>query len=229
MALHKVGSPDTQLKQLLSRTDWGEILRLLEKKSYQRKFQIIEAFTELAATKGVHLATHSEIARKCKITRQLVDHHFPDSSSLITLSYRYIYAGFQKRAADGLLARSGFLNQLKGYIDSVIAWVEDERHEARFLVQFYAFLQLSPQFAGIQERNLRIGQERLVSLCLGARNEGFFQSVTKEILQQRVSSVQTYILGFITLHAWKDASSLPPDAKRELWRCILATLELGTR
>jgi AcrR family transcriptional regulator len=223
----KPNTADSQLKALLSRTDWGDILQLLEKKAYQRKFQIIEAFTELVSIKGLHRTTHTDIAKKCGIARQLVDHHFPDETSLVTLTYRYIYAGFQKAAADGLTARSGFVNQLNGYIEAVAAWIASKRTHARFLVQFYALLQLNPEFAAIQERNLRIGQERIVSLCNVARKEGLFQNVSDETLAIKASSLQTYILGFLVMHSWKDLVSV--EARQELWRTSLAILDISPK
>jgi AcrR family transcriptional regulator len=217
---------DFQLRKLLSRTDWGEILELLEKKTYQRKFQIIEAFTSLVASRGFHRVTHADIAKECGITRQLVDHHFPDERALITLTYRYIYAGFQKSAADGLMAKGVFLSQLKGYIDAVAAWIDDKSEHAQFLVQFYALVNLNPEFSMLNERNIQIGRERIVSLCLAARQNGFFKNVHEDVLSARAFSLQTHILGFLVMQSWKAAPEFSPPAKDELWRCCLAILEL---
>jgi AcrR family transcriptional regulator len=233
----RAASPDPQLRKLLSRSDWGEILRLLETKSYQRKFQIIEAFTELVASRGFHRATHAEIARKCGVTRQLVDHHFPDETALVSLSYRYVYAGFQKAAADGLITKDQFINQLKGYIDAVATWIGEKGNHARFLVQFYALVGLSPELSELNERNIRIGHERLVSLCLAAREKGLFQGISEEGLSARVFSLQTYILGFLVMHSRKGAPEFPgavhspgaASSKDELWRCCLAILSLSSR
>ena len=214
---------DPQWK-VLSRNDWGEILELLQKKTYQRKFQIIEAYIEIVAKEGFHEASHGAIAKKCKITRQLVDHHFPEASFLPALCYRYIYARFQKKAADGLTARVGFKGQLRGYLDSVADWVCDQRLDARFLVQFYSLLQIHPELTELQERNLRIGHERIVALCKASRGDGFFSSTSDSALALRVASFQTHILGFITMHAWKSEKSLPPLLKEEFWRSSLAIL-----
>jgi AcrR family transcriptional regulator len=218
---------ESQLKMLLTRTDWSEILTLLESKSYQRKFQIIEAFMMLVATKGFHEVTHSDIAKNCGITRQLVDHHFPDEELLIILTYRYVYAGFQKSAADGLMAKEGFLNQLKGYIDAVAIWIDEKREHAQFLVQFYALVNLNPKFSDLNKRNIQIGRERIVSLCLAARKQGFFQNIHEDVLAARAFSLQTHILGFLVMQSWNAASDLSSEPKEELWRCCLSILELA--
>lgn len=220
---------DQQLKTLLSRNDWADILKLLEKKTYQRKFQIIETFVAMVAELGIHHTSHVAIAKKCGITRQLVDHHFPDDSSLVNLSYRYIYAGFQKRAADGLISKESFSNQLKGYIDSVASWIEEKRAHARFLVQYYAILQTDKTLASGQERNLQIGRERLVSLCVSARKEGHFLNVSELDLAAKANNMQTQILGFIAMHAWKTKGSLTEAMKQELRRSCFALLDVRVR
>ncbi len=220
----KPSSSSSQLKTLLSRTDWGEILSLLEKKSYQRKFQIVEAFAELVAEKGLSDVIYADIAKKCGITRQLVDHHFPDESQLVALTYRYIYAGFQKIAADAISAREGFQAQFRGYVDAHFVWLKEKRFHARFLIQFYALLQVNPEFAAVQERNLKIGQERIVSLCILARREGFFHNVPDEVLKVRASTFQTFSLGFIAMHVWKDPSRPLDIEPQEFWRVSLSIL-----
>ena len=224
MSEKSAANSNAQLKTLLSRTDWAEILKLLEKKSYQRKFQIVEAYTDLVAQKGLSEVTHSDIAKKCGITRQLVDHHFPDKTALVTLTYRYIYAGFQKLAADAISAREGFLAQLRGYVDAHSVWIKEKRSHARFLIQFYALLQVNAEFASVQERNIKIGQERIASLCILARREGLFQNVTDKVLKIRASSFQTYGLGFIAMNVWKDPARDLAIETQEFWRITLSIL-----
>ena len=226
MNLNKSDTPDAQLRILLSRSDWGDVLKLLEKKSYQRKFQLIEAFTELVASKGLHRVKHGDVAKKCGVTRQLVDHHFPDETTLVTLAYRYIYAGFQKAAADGIMARKGFLDQFHGYIDAIASWVDEKRVHAQFLVQFYALLQLSPEFSAIQQRNLVIGRERITSLLAIAQKEGVIRGASDEQLVSAAKSLQTYILGFIVMNSWKRHGSITTTERQEFLRRCLAVLEI---
>jgi AcrR family transcriptional regulator len=218
---------DAQLRKLLSRTDWGEIQELLEKKTYQRKFQIIEAFTELVAKKGIHQVSHADIAKECGITRQLVDHHFPDANSLIILSYKYIYAGWQKFAADGLVVKSGFSSQLKGYIRGAVQWMIEKHSHARFLVQFYAVVQLDPVLSAFLERNVKIGQERLTALLLSGQSEGLFQGLSEETLAARASSIQVQVFGFLVSHSWKKLEL--SKASDELFQACLALVGIHSK
>ena len=218
---------DAQLRKLLSRTDWGEIQELLQKKTYQRKFQIIEAFTALVAKRGLHQVTHADIAKECGVTRQLVDHHFPDDNALIILSYRYIYAGWQKFAADGLIVKAGFVSQLKGYLRGVIQWMIEKRAHARFLVQFYAVVQLNPELSASLERNVKIGRERLTALLLSGQSEGLFPGVSEEALIARASSIQVQVFGFLASHSWKDLEL--SSASDELFQACLALAGMDTK
>lgn len=218
---------DAQLRKLLSRTDWGEIQELLEKKTYQRKFQIIEAFTELVTKRGLHHTSHAEIAKACGITRQLVDHHFPDDSALFVLSFKYIYAGFQKFAADGLMAKVGLTNQLEGYIDGVVRWMSEKQTHARFLVQFYAVVQLDEEISTFFERNLKIGRERITALLLCGQKEGLFQGMTEELLSKKATAIQIQIFGFLIYHSWKNVEFL--KAREELLQSSFALLGIRSR
>lgn len=216
---------DPQWKTL-ARNDWSEILALLEKKTYQRKFQIIEAFVKLVAQRGFYRVTHLDIAEKCHVTRQLVDHHFPTESALIALTYRYIYAKFQKAGADGIMAKVGFSSQFKGYLDAVADWVWDSRSDARFLVHFYSLLQLAPDLLALHERNTRIGQERIAALCVAAQKEGLFPGLSRETFLLRATSVQMQIIGFIILVSANEKSGPRERLKQELLRSCLEVIGL---
>jgi AcrR family transcriptional regulator len=210
---------DAQLRKLLSRTDWGEIQELLQKKSYQRKVQIIEAFTLLVTRFGIHRTSHTEIAKECGITRQLVGHHFPNENDLIVLTYKYIYAGWQKFAADGLMAKSGFVGRLEGYIEGVVRWMVEKRSHARFLVQFYAVVQLDPELSEFFERNVLIGQQRLTALLITGKDEGFFQGLSEQALAVKATSIQVQVFGYLVTHSWKELD--PLQAREELFQACL--------
>lgn len=218
---------DAQLRKLLSRTDWGEVQELLQKKSYQRKVQIIEAFTLLVTKRGLHRVSYTEIAKECKITRQLVTHHFPDENDLIILAYKYIYAGWQKYAADGLMAKSGFAGRLEGYVDGVVKWMVERRSHARFLVQFYAVVQLDSQLSDFFERNVLIGQQRLTALLLSGQNEGFFRGLPEPSLAIKATSLQVQVFGFLVTHSWKNLEQV--KAREELYQACMALIGLQVK
>jgi AcrR family transcriptional regulator len=218
---------DAQLRKLLSRTDWSEIQELLEKKSYQRKVQIIEAFTILVTKRGLHRVSHTEIAKECGITRQLVAHHFPNENDLIVLTYKYIYAGWQKFAADGLMAKSGFIGRFEGYVDGVVKWMVEKRSHARFLVQFYAVVQLDPELSEFFERNVLIGQQRLTALLLTGQSEGFFSGLSEPALGVKATSLQVQVFGFLVTHSWKDLEHA--KAREELFQACLALIGLPSK
>jgi AcrR family transcriptional regulator len=222
----KKARTDSQWKAL-SRNDWGEILALAERKSFQRKFQFVEAFAEIGAYKGFHSVTYSDVAKKCKTTRQLVSHHFVDHEMLIGLTYRYIYAQFQKLASDALLARMGFRSRLEAYVDAVADWVSTHRSHARFLVQWYAFLHVREGFVAMHERNMRIGEERLAALCEQAQaDEALFTGVDAADLARRCASVQKLLLGYVTILSGRAGAGDEKLERAELKRSLLAILGL---
>src|ERR1700686_1933910 len=95
---------DTNWKAL-SRNDWGDILELSKKKAFQRKFQIVETYKNLVAEQGIYKVSHNELAKKCKISRQLLEHHFSTRTDLVLLTYRFIFARLQKIAAEALVTK----------------------------------------------------------------------------------------------------------------------------
>jgi AcrR family transcriptional regulator len=213
---------DAQLRKLLSRTDWTEIQELLRKKAYQRKFQIIEAYMALVSKRGIHKVTYADIATECGIDRQLVAHHFPKDQALIILAYRFIYAGFQKHCSDKILARSGFLNRMDAYVEGIVSWAIEQKSHSRFLIQFYALVQLDPELATILERNVAIGSERITALLVSAQKEGFFVGQSKAVLARKAAAAQMLGFGFLLSQSWKDLEV--KRAHRELldsWMALL--------
>jgi AcrR family transcriptional regulator len=185
--------------QTLAKNDWGDIVALSAKKSFQRKFQIIEAFTKLVSENGFHTVTHGDIARECRITRQLVDHHFPTDLSLLLLTYQYIYARFQKVGTDSLVTQEGTLNQFRAYLSSVANWVVDYRSDACFLTQHFALASVYPELLAFHERNMHMGQERIRALLSVFKTEGFLKKIPEDVLSAYAMAIQTQIAGYIVL------------------------------
>jgi AcrR family transcriptional regulator len=214
-------------RQTLARNDWQEIIDLSRKKTFQRKFQLVESFIKLVAIKGLHEVTHQDIALKCKVTRQLVDHHFPENELLILLAYRYVYARFQKFASDAVMLQKGPLNQLGAYINAVSTWVYDYREDARFLAQFFALAPMSDKLSAAHERNLRIGQERIHVLLSALKKEGYFKKLKSEDLGNHAFSIQLQIAGYVVLVSMPSISTLKfKHLQKELLRSCLGILGL---
>ena len=208
----------------LSRNDWSEILSLSEKKAFQRKFQIVEAYVALAAKRGLGEISHADIAKACKITRQLVDHHFPTNAELVALSYRFIYARFQKEASDAVLARMGFTSRVQAYLNSVSDWMLNRPSDARFLVLFYSLRHSDPALLALHERNTKIGQERIASMCLAAQKEGLLTGLNEVELWIRAASMQKQIIGFLVFATAENPPLVSEEMKKELLRCCMQIL-----
>jgi AcrR family transcriptional regulator len=219
--------PNTSEWKTLARNDWGEILELSRTKAFQRKFQIVEAFTKLVAEKGYHQTTHKEIADACKVTRQLVRHHFPNDRALMILTYRYIYARFQKHAADALVSRQAVLDQFQAYVLSIPSWVRDFQSDARFLTNFFGIAPVYPELATFLERNTKIGQARIHTLLIRLREENQIGPLSDEALKGYASSVQYQIFGYIILNSEPKKVSVESAKQKsdELWRSCLAIVK----
>jgi AcrR family transcriptional regulator len=217
---------DPQWKAL-SRHDWGEILELLEKKTYQRKFQIIEAFLKLAAQDGFHQVSHARIAKECGVTRPVVINHFPTEADLVALAYRYLYARLQKLCADGISSRQGATNQFKGYVEAIARWTFEHRDHASFLGQFFALLRTKVEYRDLFDRNLRIGRERIAAIGEEAQAEGQLGRLSPEALLARAASVQYQVFGFIVIESANvRAQALEETKLQELIRTCLHAMGL---
>jgi AcrR family transcriptional regulator len=219
-------APHSQKDQwpVLSRNDWGDILELAKKKAYQRKFQIIDVFVEIAANEGFHRVTHREIANVCRISRSLVLHHFPSEEHLIGLTYRYVYARFQKSAADAISTRKGALNQLRAYAESVARWTFERRADARFLSQFLALLQSRPQYLKLHARNLQIGRERIAALYRAGVTEGELPRLDDTEIAKRAFSLQLQLFGFLSVCSGGEDRELNDETRDEVVRSCLRIL-----
>lgn len=224
--MNRLKLPKTDQWSSLSRNDWGEILELSRAKTFQRKFQIVEAFTKLVAEKGYHQTKHGDIAKACKVTRQLVDHHFPTDRALLVLTYRYIYARFQKHASDALVSRQGALNQFKAYVTSIPAWVQIHPADATFLIHYFGIAPVYPELSAFLERNIKIGQERIHTLLIGLRDKKQIAAVSDEVLLEQASSVQFQIFGFVVLNSGPRPMTAAAAQKKgdELWRSCAAVV-----
>jgi len=211
----------------LAHNDWGEILELSRKKAFQRKFQIVEAFTTCVAEKGLQKVTHLDLAQRCGVTRQLVDHHFPTSNSLILLTYRYIYSRLQKQAADAIMTRKSFVSRFKAYLESCASWIEKHPADVRFLIHFYAVAPLDKELFNIHERNTKIGQERLSALFRDAKAEGLLSNFDDLRLLDLASSVQQQLIGYMILTSLRKSSPLAAKKAREdLFKTCLSILSI---
>jgi len=218
---------DRELLAIFSKSDWPEILELAEKRVYRRKFQIIEAFAELVAKHGIHQVTYLDMAKKCKVTRQLVEHHFPDRNALIRLGYRYVYARLQKQAADAIMSREGFREKLRGYIFAVVEWIWNCPHDNGFLMQIYATANTDPKLLQLFTRNIGIGHERIQGLLLSGRDEGFFKDLDPADFRARAKSIQQLLIGFGIVGSVHGERSSREARKQELWRSCKSILGLS--
>ena len=208
--------------QLLAKNDWGEILTLSEKKAFQRIFQIVNVFKDLVATQGVYNVSHIELAKKCKISRQLLEHHFPSRTDLVLLTYRYVFAKLQKTAADALVTKKSFLEQFKGYIDSCAEWTQSHSSDALFVIQFYAVSSTDPKLFALYNRNRLMGKERMAALLLKGQAEGLPTKRSKDQLLNYASSIQKLIIGFAVQNSVSELTKVQLDRETaELWRSTL--------
>ncbi len=212
--------------QALARNDWSEILVLSKKKVFRRKLQIVDAFIKRVEVQGLLDISHSSLAKDCRVTRQLVDHHFPTRNSLILLAYRFVYARLQKQVSDSVVARSGFANQFRAYILGCASWVARNRADARFLIQFYALAPTDPELSEMHRRNTAIGVERITAMfSQGQKSSAFFKKKTPDELSRLASSIQQLLIGYNVLFSTaRDSSLSVKRAEDELWRASLAII-----
>jgi AcrR family transcriptional regulator len=217
-----------ELLKILTRNDWVEILDLGQKKVFQRKFQIIEAFIELVGRYGLHTVVYKDIAQQCSVTRQLVEHHFPSRDQLIHFSYRYLYARLQRLAADSLIAQQGFFAQFRSYVKACAIWTREYPYDNQFLMQVYAIGKIHPVTHELVVRNSRIGNERLCALFKSGRKEGYLKAVPDKDLPYLSSSVQQLIIGYAIV-APSIEISRQKAAEQQLWHGCLALAGIEKR
>lgn len=213
---------------LLAQNDWGNILELAQKKSFQRKFEIVECFMREVAAHGIQKVDFAQLSRSSKTSRQLIKHHFPTDQALLLLSFRYMYARFQKYCSDALISRSGAVNQFRAYITAIPSWVSQYPSDSRFLVQYFVLSPTDPAMLSLFERNIEMGRRRIQMLLSGFPEEAQIKQKSDERLYETAYSIQKQIAGYVMLASAREKHE-PTQVKRDQQELLQACLAVAER
>ncbi len=179
-------------KDSLHRTLFNELFPRTLSKSEQTKFAILEAAIKIYSELGIEYVSYEDIARKAKVTRPLVNHHFPDKRQLFELAIKYIRTQFQQLAVNAIQKEKSAMDQLKAYVISTVQWTRTSPAHAKTWV-FFFYLSISDKELRTMHKQLTtMGMERLrVLLQMVAKENGF----PIDNLNERAKIIQRNITG----------------------------------
>lgn len=179
-------------KDTLKRTLFDEIFPRTLSKSEQTKLAILESAIKIYSELGIEYVSYEDIARKAKVTRPLVNHHFPSKRQLFELAIKYIRSQFQQLAVTAIQQEISPTEQFRAYIRATIYWPRTFPSHAKTWV-FFFYLSISDKELRVMHKDLtKIGMERLIVLLqMVSKEKGY--SITN--LAEKAKIIQRNITG----------------------------------
>ncbi|MGZ3768998.1 MAG: TetR/AcrR family transcriptional regulator [Bdellovibrio sp.] len=186
------------MKKLKSNTLTASIYRELFpatlSKADKRKLEILEAAIKTYADLGVEYVSYEDIAREAKVSRPLVQHHFPDKRELFLFCVRFIRAQYQELAVHYISQAKGPREQLIFYVRSTLPWLKDYRpHVSAWL--FYFYLCCGDKEFRNEHRSLtEMGYNRIIEILHQGSEAGVF---SKKDFARKAKAIQQLITGTV--------------------------------
>ena len=123
-------------KVILS-TIYDELFPKKLTKADRRKIEILESAIRTYAELGIAYVSYEDIARKAKISRPLVQHHFPDKYQLFVMAMKLVRAQFQELAVKSIKDAKDPVEKFKEYVRSTFRWLAAYPEHARVWLFFF--------------------------------------------------------------------------------------------
>lgn len=162
-------------------------------KSEKRKIQILEAAITCYASLGIDNTTYEHIASKCKASRTLLIHYFPDRDTLSKLAIRYIRADMQNDAVKAIQKAATPEKQLSAYVQSTFDWVKHKPSYFTVWMLFFYYCGVHKDYKAMHTELAAMGHERIQVMIQAMHGN---RSVKN--LEQRAKSLQALITGALT-------------------------------
>lgn len=155
-------------------------------KAEKRQIEILEGVIACYATHGIEDTTYERIAAKCKASRTLIIHYFPNRDDLSRLVFQYVRADMQRFAIEAIQKVKSPEKRLAAYIQSTFDWIEQKPdYNAAWILSYYQcsrkkdFKALYTEMTSMGHRRIQAmlaelkGNERTSSAELALRAKSF--------------------------------------------------------
>lgn len=153
----------------------------------RRQMQIVDAAIGEFARNGIEDTTYEAIARKCKISRPLVQHYFPTRERLFHVAANVIRVNFQKLAIDAILAQPAPEDQIGAYVRSHFEWVRKYRDHGRVWLLFYHRCAMSEEYRALNTELVLMGHRRIAALIAQLREKKEEEPILAKIVQSIIT------------------------------------------
>ncbi|MDZ4663228.1 MAG: TetR/AcrR family transcriptional regulator [Pseudomonadota bacterium] len=158
--------------QNIAKTIWGEFMGVGHSKAQQRQIQIVHAALKIIAKEGADRMTFDLLAKKCKVTRQLIIHYFPNREDLLKWGARFVRAHMQQYAVERLSKHPSSKDQLIAYTRSTFEWTRENPNYAKFWAYYYYICGLKKDFQKSNSELVAMGHQRIFALLEVAYKKG---------------------------------------------------------
>jgi len=171
----------------------------------KRRIQILEAAIACYATHGIEDTTYERIAAKCKASRTLIIHYFPDRDDLIRLVFQYIRADMQQAAVEAIQSAKTPEKILLAYVQSTFDWIAKKPdYNAAWMLSYYHCAR-KKDFKALYTEMTSMGHRRIQAMLSELKGN---ERVTTGELALRAKSLQSLLTGALVTLSTED---LPLD------------------
>ncbi len=207
----------------IERTLWEEFFENSLSKGQERKIQIVEAAIFIIGKEGADVLTYDRLAERCKVTRQLIIHHFPDRTELIRWGARFVRAHMQNFAVTKLKQESSNPGQVIAYVKSTFDWVRAYPNYSGFCLYYYYCCSLKKDFKKLNSELVEMGHQRIEALIIAGVEAKVFRCATPKASAKVIQNIITGSLLSFMIEDYGDTK-----AQLESWTIESVGKILGT-
>lgn len=182
-----------------SNSKWQNIVVLYQNqgtstKGDRRVQQIVEQAVELIAKSGYENLDFVKLAKKCKITRPLISHYFPNKESLLLAVVQYVGLRHQEFLLNAMPKAARGKELLHSYVAANLNWPLQCRSHARVWMHYLALAAIQDSEKSENTRSVDNGAQRILSIL---KQDIHLQKIPDQALELKAKTIQLLITGTV--------------------------------
>lgn len=178
---------------------WQGILELYENgkvstKGDRRVLQIIESACDLIAKDGYEALDFGALAKKCKVTRPLINHYFGTKNELFLSVVQYVGVEHQKYIIAGLSAQGAASGLLRSYLKANTLWPQDRASHSRVWMHYLALSGFQKEAKKENTRSVDHGAQRIWEILQAGAAQGLWSA---DQLLEKARTIQLLLTGVV--------------------------------
>ena len=163
-------------------------------KGDRRVQQIVEQAVELISKAGYENLDFAKLAKKCKITRPLISHYFPNKESLLLAVVQYVGLRHQEFLLSSMPRAGSAKELLQSYIAANLEWPQQLPSHARIWMHYLALASFQETEKLENTKSVNNGADRILSLLIQGNEE---QEWGSQDLPAKAKMIQLAITGSV--------------------------------